>query len=459
MEKGKDSRLQKLYDKEGRNTSSSDPTMMHSRVFIGNLPSDKLSRQEVEKLFEPYGKILGVSMHRSYGFVQFDSEEAAKEAVRQTNGTVLCGLRLDVNIATERRKEPGRQSRPQTSRPQQRRRVPSRSPSPPPEKYPSYDRYPRSYSPPPPFPPPFRLPYRERSFERDPYYERYPVRDPYYYPRDDPYERHRERPRDYPLYHPPREYSPRDPYEHLPPPPPVPHVDLPPPPPREAERKAKLRWTWRSLWWEETRWSMLLTCKDVLKPTVLDAAARRGLLYVVVVTPQHESHRSVTLTILHGRNPQEHKNMPLDDALGLIAKDFERYISEGRASSSLKRGEGMSSISHLIGKLSANENLSSQELQTVISSLQQQAGSGTSFSSRFYEESRAGAGSDDDPQRQQADLQAKILSLLGSSAALPAPSAPQPSPLFGAGGSSRQQYGRSEGSYNGGGGYRDFAYD
>ena len=74
-------------------------------------------------------------------------------------------------------------------------------------------------------------------------------------------------------------------------------------------------------------------------------------------------------------------------------------------------------------------------------------------------ESRAGAGSDDDPQRQQADLQAKILSLLGSSAALPAPSAPQPSPLFGAGGSSRQQYGRSEGSYNGGGGYRDFAYD
>ena len=98
MEKGKDSRLQKLYDKEGRNTSSSDPTMMNSRVFIGNLPSDKLSRQEVEKLFEPYGKILGVSMHRSYGFVQFDSEEAAKEAVRQTNGTVLCGLRLGKHL-------------------------------------------------------------------------------------------------------------------------------------------------------------------------------------------------------------------------------------------------------------------------------------------------------------------------------------------------------------------------
>ena len=42
-----------------------------------------------------------------------------------------------------------------------------------------------------------------------------------------------------------------------------------------------------------------------MTPTdVLDAAARRGLLYVIVITPQHETHRSVTLTILHGRNPQ-----------------------------------------------------------------------------------------------------------------------------------------------------------
>ena len=46
-----------------------------------------------------------------------------------------------------------------------------------------------------------------------------------------------------------------------------------------------------------------------LSPTVslaetLDNAARRGLLYTVIITNQHEAHRSVTLTILHGRNPQ-----------------------------------------------------------------------------------------------------------------------------------------------------------
>ena len=48
---------------------------------------------------------------------------------------------------------------------------------------------------------------------------------------------------------------------------------------------------------------------STLNPTVslsdaLDSAAQRGLLYCVIITTQHELHRSVTLTILHGRNPQ-----------------------------------------------------------------------------------------------------------------------------------------------------------
>ena len=46
-----------------------------------------------------------------------------------------------------------------------------------------------------------------------------------------------------------------------------------------------------------------------LSPTVsladaLDEAAESGLLYAVIISNQNEMHRSVTLTILHGRNPQ-----------------------------------------------------------------------------------------------------------------------------------------------------------
>ena len=90
----KQSRLQKIYDREGRNTSSDDPKMMNARVFIGNLASDKMSRQEVMKMFEPYGKVLGVSLHKSYGFVQFETEKEAKAAVKATNGNVVEGLRI-----------------------------------------------------------------------------------------------------------------------------------------------------------------------------------------------------------------------------------------------------------------------------------------------------------------------------------------------------------------------------
>lgn len=89
-----ESSLLSMYDREGRNTSSSDPKMMSARVFVGNLAAEKVSRQEVEKMFTNYGKILGISLHKSYGFVQYEEESSAKEAVKELNGTTLHGLRL-----------------------------------------------------------------------------------------------------------------------------------------------------------------------------------------------------------------------------------------------------------------------------------------------------------------------------------------------------------------------------
>lgn len=85
---------QRSIDREGRNTSSTDPKMMRSRIFIGNLAADKISRQDLEHVFAPYGKILGVSLHKNYGFVQFDNEESAEQAVAGENGLVKHGLKL-----------------------------------------------------------------------------------------------------------------------------------------------------------------------------------------------------------------------------------------------------------------------------------------------------------------------------------------------------------------------------
>ena len=94
MSAEKEEKVLKKYDREGRNTSSSDPKMMNARVFIGNLAAEKVTRQDVMKLFQSHGKVLGVSLHRSYGFVQFDKEESAEVAVKAIHGKTVQGLRV-----------------------------------------------------------------------------------------------------------------------------------------------------------------------------------------------------------------------------------------------------------------------------------------------------------------------------------------------------------------------------
>lgn len=50
---------QSEYEKEGRNTSSTDPEMMESRIFIGNLASDKVAKGLLVNYY--YQTSVGVS--------------------------------------------------------------------------------------------------------------------------------------------------------------------------------------------------------------------------------------------------------------------------------------------------------------------------------------------------------------------------------------------------------------
>lgn len=43
------------------------------------------------------------------------------------------------------------------------------------------------------------------------------------------------------------------------------------------------------------------------------------------MTNQHEEHNSITVNILYGQ-PAEHRNMPVDDAINLMAEDFRRKL-------------------------------------------------------------------------------------------------------------------------------------
>ncbi|EDV40560.1 uncharacterized protein Dana_GF23867 [Drosophila ananassae] len=69
------------------------------------------------------------------------------------------------------------------------------------------------------------------------------------------------------------------------------------------------------------RVDVLFPNEDVMLGKVLANISSRGCLYAVVVTPQHEALNSITVNILYGV-PAEHRNMPLEDAITLIATDF-----------------------------------------------------------------------------------------------------------------------------------------
>ena len=77
-------------ERDGRNTSSSEPKMIRSRIFIGNL-DEKVIRPDLESVFKSYGKIIGVSLHKNFGFVQFDNEESAHKAVAELDGKTIKG--------------------------------------------------------------------------------------------------------------------------------------------------------------------------------------------------------------------------------------------------------------------------------------------------------------------------------------------------------------------------------
>ena len=75
-------------------TSSNDPKLIKARVFVGQLDTSKVTKKDVEKVFEPFGKLLGVLLLNGYGFVQYEEEESAKKAIKDAHGAEICGSKI-----------------------------------------------------------------------------------------------------------------------------------------------------------------------------------------------------------------------------------------------------------------------------------------------------------------------------------------------------------------------------
>lgn len=73
-------------------------TMGSCRVFIGHL-SPRAREDDVERFFEGYGRVRDINLKNGYGFVEFDDERDADDAVHDLDNRELCGQRVKIEHA------------------------------------------------------------------------------------------------------------------------------------------------------------------------------------------------------------------------------------------------------------------------------------------------------------------------------------------------------------------------
>ncbi|OAA82039.1 Nucleotide-binding, alpha-beta plait [Akanthomyces lecanii RCEF 1005] len=70
-----------------------------SRLFIGNLSSDKVSKRDVFELFHRYGRLAQISLKSAYGFVQYHTVEEGNRAVQNLEGVEIKGRRIHLEVS------------------------------------------------------------------------------------------------------------------------------------------------------------------------------------------------------------------------------------------------------------------------------------------------------------------------------------------------------------------------
>ncbi|KAM0667666.1 hypothetical protein ACQRIU_003531 [Beauveria bassiana] len=70
-----------------------------SRLFIGNLSSDKVSKRDVFEIFHRYGRLAQISLKSAYGFVQYHTVEEGRRAVQNLEGVEIKGRRIHLEVS------------------------------------------------------------------------------------------------------------------------------------------------------------------------------------------------------------------------------------------------------------------------------------------------------------------------------------------------------------------------
>lgn len=81
-------------ERGGRRSGSERRSSVNSKpaktLFVINFDPINTRMRDLERHFEPYGKILNVRIRRNFAFVQFESQDDATKALQATNMRYLC---------------------------------------------------------------------------------------------------------------------------------------------------------------------------------------------------------------------------------------------------------------------------------------------------------------------------------------------------------------------------------
>ena len=80
-----DGEVRKREDLRKRQTK---PT---TTLFVVNFDVDKTRERDLEKHFEPFGKLRRVQIKRNYAFIQYEDVDQSEDALKACNGTCLAG--------------------------------------------------------------------------------------------------------------------------------------------------------------------------------------------------------------------------------------------------------------------------------------------------------------------------------------------------------------------------------
>ncbi|ROW07262.1 hypothetical protein VMCG_03891 [Cytospora schulzeri] len=84
-----------------------------SRIFIGNLSQERVSKRDVFELFHRYGRLAQISLKSAYGFVQYHTVDDAQAAMNVLQGAEVKGRKINLEVSKTQKSKKDREHSPE----------------------------------------------------------------------------------------------------------------------------------------------------------------------------------------------------------------------------------------------------------------------------------------------------------------------------------------------------------